>query len=92
MNSYSAEVGRVVQAKAGRDKDKTFMIYQRLDDDYVTIVDGETRKLEKPKKKKIKHLSLKPFVLDGIRDKIVADKPVFDAEIRKKLDNLGFEK
>jgi ribosomal protein L14E/L6E/L27E len=92
MSNFSAEVGRVVQARAGRDKDKTFMIYQKLDEDYVTIVDGRTRKLEQPKKKKLKHLYLKPFVLDEIRDKIVEKKPVFDAEIRKKLDSLGFEK
>jgi len=88
---YAIEIGRVALSKAGRDAGKTFMIIDVLSDDYVMVVDGTTRKIAKPKKKKIKHLSIKPFILDGIQKKILEGQQVFDAEIRKKLDSLGFE-
>ena len=44
------QVGRVVLAKAGRDKGKAFIIIQRLDADYVLIADGKGRSINKPKK------------------------------------------
>jgi large subunit ribosomal protein L14e len=56
MTQGEFEVGRVVLAKAGRDKGKAFIIIQRLDDEYVLIADGAGRTIDKPKKKKIKHL------------------------------------
>ncbi|MCI5674692.1 MAG: KOW domain-containing RNA-binding protein [Ezakiella sp.] len=49
--------GQIVRSKAGRDKFRYFVIYEVLDDDYVTIVDGDLRKVDRPKKKKIRHLS-----------------------------------
>lgn len=49
--------GMVVKASAGRDK-MGFFIVLDFDDVYANICDGKRRKLEKPKKKKWKHLSL----------------------------------
>lgn len=54
--TFFIEVGQVVKSKAGRDIGEIFLVYEVLDDNYVLIVDGKTRKLNKPKKKKIKHL------------------------------------
>lgn len=50
--------GQIVRSKAGRDRLRHFVIYEVIDSDYVTIVDGDLRKIQKPKKKKIKHLSI----------------------------------
>lgn len=49
-------LGCIVIATAGRDKNRTFIVIKKLDDLYVLIADGKCRRLEKPKKKKIKHL------------------------------------
>lgn len=49
--------GAIVRSKAGRDKFRHFVVIEVLDDDYVTIADGDLRKVDAPKKKKIKHLS-----------------------------------
>lgn len=49
--------GTVVKARAGRDKDNFFVVLN-FDGQYATICDGKRRKLEKPKRKKEKHLSL----------------------------------
>ena len=49
-------VGQVVMSKAGRDKGRIFLILDIIDPGYVSIVDGISRKLANPKRKKIKHL------------------------------------
>ena len=85
------QIGRVVLAKAGRDKGNIFAIVGQLDEDYVLIANGTNRSVDKPKKKKKKHLEPKPEYLEGIRDKILKGNKVFDAEIRKSLETLGYE-
>lgn len=49
-------LGSIARSTAGRDKDKIFVIVGVLDEAYVLIADGRSRKIEKPKKKKLKHL------------------------------------
>lgn len=84
-----AVVGRVCLSKSGRDKDRYFVIVEVVDDNYVMIADGVMRKLNKPKKKKIKHLSIKPAVLDVIAEKLAEGKKVFDAELKSAIINTG---
>lgn len=91
MENTSFEIGRMVLAKAGRDKGKAFMVVDILDDDYVLIANGSTRSVEKPKKKKIKHLEAAPRLFEDLKEKIVNRKPVFDAEIRKALEAVRYE-
>ncbi|MEF9863397.1 MAG: KOW domain-containing RNA-binding protein [Christensenellaceae bacterium] len=87
MRDFSAEVGRICISKMGRDKGKAFVIVSVMDDTYVMLADGMIRKLISPKKKKLKHVELKPLVLDTIKEKLENDKKVFDAEIRSALIN-----
>jgi len=58
-------VGRVVWSKAGRDKGKSYIIVETQDDKYVLVCDGVTRNLERPKKKKLMHLSVTDSVFSG---------------------------
>jgi ribosomal protein L14E/L6E/L27E len=85
-----AEIGRVVFSRAGRDKGKYFIIVDIIDEQYVNISDGDLRRLGNPKKKKIRHLDIKPEVLEGIKEKIVQNKKVFDAELRSALRALRY--
>ncbi len=48
--------GTLVKALAGRDKGSMFVALEQSGG-FVTIADGKTRKLEKPKRKSIKHIS-----------------------------------
>lgn len=50
--------GLLVVSQAGRDEGRYFVVHEVLDKGYVSIVDGSLRKLEKPKRKKIKHLRI----------------------------------
>ncbi|MBQ9940992.1 MAG: hypothetical protein IJO74_05590 [Clostridia bacterium] len=48
--------GSIVLSTAGRDSDRIFAVVGIVDSDYVLISDGRVRRLEAPKKKKLKHL------------------------------------
>lgn len=50
------EVGQFVRSKAGRDRGDVFLVLELLEGDQVMIVDGHRRPLDRPKKKKVKHL------------------------------------
>lgn len=78
-------LGQIVRSKAGRDKGRWFLITGYLDEDHVLIVDGDLRKLEKPKKKKIKHLEFCNKVDFTIKDKLTKNLKITNSEIRKIL-------
>lgn len=90
MNNLSIEIGRVVISTAGRDKNKVFIITDIIDKEYVYIADGDLRILTVPKKKKIKHLDLKPEVLENIQEKLLNGKKVFDAELKSAIKSLNY--
>lgn len=52
------KLGAYVCSTRGRDAHKCFLVVGILDEAFVLISDGKSRKIEKPKKKKIKHLVL----------------------------------
>lgn len=79
------ELGSVVLSKAGRDKGRFYIVVELVDQNYVKIADGDLRKLEKPKLKKIKHLKCQDIVLEKIQKKLVENIKIFDAEIRSAL-------
>ena len=91
MSSFPMEVGRVVFSRAGRDQGHYFVIVDVIDEEYVAIANGCQRKVDNPKKKKIKHLVAKPELLEEISKKISENKRIFDSEVRNKLDAIGYQ-
>lgn len=91
MSAFPFEVGRVVFSKAGRDRGHYFVVVDVLDEEYVAIANGCQRKVDHPKRKKIRHLVAKPEVIEEIRDKISSKKRIFDSELRNKLDAIGYQ-
>ena len=59
--------GSIVRAKAGRDKDKFFVVL-KTDGEDAYIADGKRRKADKPKKKKLIHLAPTNSVHTGPTD------------------------
>jgi ribosomal protein L14E/L6E/L27E len=57
------EKGRVVKSLAGRDKGGFFVVVQ-FDGEFCFLADGKLRKLESPKRKKLKHVCVTKTVLD----------------------------
>jgi len=91
VTDTSLEVGSVVLAKAGRDKGKAFIVVGFLSEEYVLLADGSSRTIDKPKKKKIRHLDPKPQKAKEIQEMMESGLRVLDADIRKSLRSLGYE-
>ncbi|MEG1548558.1 MAG: KOW domain-containing RNA-binding protein [Clostridia bacterium] len=82
-------IGRVVISKAGRDMRRSFVVVGIADEGHLLIADGQTHRLDRPKKKKLKHLRFENSRLD-VCDKLGGETGVTDAFIRKGLLNLGY--
>lgn len=81
MNGY--KIGGIVKTLAGHDKDQLFVIIDKQGE-YVYLVDGRVRTLQKPKKKKEKHIQ---FIdqLDSSYVKSIMEQSILDAHIKKIL-------
>lgn len=90
MKRHPLEPGRVVRSKMGRDRDRYLMVVRLETEEVVLVVDGDLRKLEKPKRKNAMHLHATPVLLDEIARRLAEGQPVQDAEIRKSLELAGY--
>ena len=78
----------LVVSKAGRDKGQLFFVID-TDEQYVYLADGKSRKLEKPKRKKRKHVQQVPRTESRIAEKIRNGEKVLNSELRKELASFG---
>jgi ribosomal protein L14E/L6E/L27E len=85
-------IGRVVYSKAGRDSGRFFLIINVIDYNYVNIADGELRKIENLKKKKLKHLLILEECSHEIMGKLLNEEYVNNATVRKFLENRDVNK
>ena len=85
MKNGPIERGDVVLSKAGRDQGRAFVVFDVIDSEYVLLVDGRLRTLDRPKKKKRRHLKkgcearmeLNGHLLDAEREgDVVVDRHV----------------
>lgn len=76
--------GMIVSSRCGRDRGRSFVVIGKLDEDHVLIADGDTRKTEKPKKKKLKHLCFSKETVD-LRDMPSKESGAANAFIRQEL-------
>lgn len=84
------QVGQLVKSKAGHDKGDVLLVVSVLDDHYVMVVDGERRKIDKPKKKKGIHLKSLKVIDHDLKQLLETNQPINDALIRRKIkDNLN---
>jgi len=79
------KIGQVVKSKAGRDKGRVFIVTDVIDECHVMICDGDLRKLNQPKLKKIKHLIINNTVLSEFAEMLKSNKNLNDAYVRKLL-------
>lgn len=79
--------GRIVVSTAGRDKNRYFVVLS-VEGDYCLIADGKVRKVDMPKKKKIKHLRVTEFFLNEIAEMLNAEQTVTNSGLKKSLRTL----
>ena len=71
---------------AGRDRNEYFIVV-KVEPDYVHLVDGNIRKIENPKKKKIKHIELTKYHDEEIAERIRKNNKITNQDIKKSLKN-----
>ena len=90
MDRLTMIPGRVVLSTQGRDEGRYFIVLEVIDESFVLMADGLTRKLNHPKKKKIKHLRPKPIVVN-VDGSTLPNKYLQDSDLRRYLRENGLE-
>ena len=75
----------VALSLAGRDTGSLYVVSQLIDENHCLVIDGKTKPILKPKKKKFKHICKTNFFADGLAQKIAQGAYMQDAEVRKTL-------
>ncbi len=83
MSYLDVQAGSLVFSEAGRDKDGLFVVLSRQGE-YCFIADGRSRRVEKPKKKKLKHLR-SAGATASLKSKTDLGETPTNSEIRKSI-------
>lgn len=86
MENNELVVGQVVRSIAGRDKGSFLVVVDLLENQMLRLADGDMRRLEKSKIKKIKHVAKTNFVIEEIQEKLSKGLKLNNAELRRGLD------
>lgn len=78
-------IGNIALSMAGHDKGNEYVIVNE-DAEYVYLCDGCLKTLEKPKKKRKKHVAVnKAYDTGEIKEKLLRGGPVYDHEIKRSI-------
>ena len=78
----------IIISLAGRDKGKLFYVVD-VEENYVLIADGKGRKLENPKRKKLKHVRRVSRTETRVAVKLQNGDKVLNSELRRDLAAFG---
>ena len=78
----------VVSSTAGRDQGQLFYVMD-ADDQFVTLVNGRNRPVEKPKRKKRKHVEKVLRSETRVAEKLRSGDKVLNGELRRDLASLS---
>lgn len=81
------QLGSIVISTMGRDRGMYFIVID-TDDEYVTLVDGNVRKIERAKKKKIKHIEMTELYSETIAKKIENKSKITNQDIKRTLKEI----
>ena len=84
MNKY---IGCFATSIAEHDHNKIYVIID-ADDEYVYLVDGKIRKVNNPKKKKLKHVQLIKRTDDTITGRINNNVALSNEDIKYAIKNI----
>ena len=85
--SLGLQIGSIVISTMGRDKG-TYFIVVEVEENYVYLVDGSIRKIDRPKKKKIKHIELTSLFEENIASKVVNKHKITNQDVKKALKEI----
>lgn len=85
-------IGKLVFSKAGRDKGYPYIIIEVINEDYVYLANGNTKKIEMPKKKKVKHLRFTDVTDENLKRSILSKESNLDTRIKNFIKLEGIDK
>lgn len=80
----TCKIGEFAKSKAGHDKEEIFIIINK-EEEYVYLVDGKSRILDKPKKKKIKHIQFINQIDEELQRKLETNLILRDEDIKRAI-------
>lgn len=78
------KIGYYATSKAGHDKGKRYII-SRVDQEYVYLVNGDTKRTESPKKKKKIHIQVECSIDRKMKHKLSNNCKITDDDIYEAL-------
>jgi len=78
----------VVVSKSGRDQGKAFIVIRVINERYLSISDGDLRKIERPKKKNIRHLHFTSQRADDLLDSLHKGEITANHVIKKSIKQI----
>ena len=82
------QISDLVRSKNGRDAGKTFFVIG-ADGEMALIADGRARRLENPKRKKVKHLEFLAVSSGRTAEKLRQGERVTNSEIRRAIADFS---
>ena len=77
--------GQIVSSIAGRDNGRHYIVVKVDSPDEVWVADGKYRTLERPKRKKAKHLQKQNVIIHDLNEKLTQGEKVYDSALREVL-------
>ena len=78
----------MVISKSGRDLGKAFVVVRVINERYLSICDGDLRKIENPKKKNIRHLQITSQSAEEVRECLHKGEIPANHVIKKSLKQI----
>ena len=78
----------IVISLNGRDEGKYFFVLG-VEDEFVLLADGKGRKIEKPKRKKLKHIKFAAKSECRVSEKIRNNEKITNSDLRRALAQYG---
>ncbi|MBS6194863.1 MAG: KOW domain-containing RNA-binding protein [Clostridiales bacterium] len=86
MEGYG--IGMMAKSLAGHDKGKIYLVFSE-DSEYVYLVDGEHRTLDRPKKKKKKHVQIDHRIPEWIQNLLTEGKTIQNSDVIRARREYG---
>lgn len=82
------EISDIVEAVSGRDRGEWFFVVG-VEGEYIYLADGKGRTIEKPKKKKRRHVRFISECHSDTAEKLRGGQKVLNSELRRALATLA---
>lgn len=85
MDSHDFQTGQLVSSCAGRDQGRFYVIVEVVNSSSVKVVDGDLRRVERPKLKNVKHLVPYKKEVTSIMEKLRNGQRITNEQVRLAL-------